>query len=90
VAFIGLTVTAFAQSQTIPIVNPAFDSVLLTCGPGPNCFEDGVLPGWAAGSPATTFATFEPSTGPGAIIPGGSHSFCVELSARLFTALEGA
>jgi HpiC1 cyclase len=70
-AFIGLTVTAFAQSQTIPIVNPAFDSTVLTCAPGPSCFEDGVLPGWAAGSPTTTFATFKPSTGPGAIFPGG-------------------
>lgn len=69
-AFTGLTVTAFAQSQTIPIVNPAFDSLVLTCAPGPNCFEDGVLPGWA-GSAASTFATFQPSTGPGGIFPGG-------------------
>jgi len=70
-AMTALTATVFAQGQAIPIANANFDSVLLTCTPGPNCFEVGVLPGWAAGSPAYSFATFEPSTGPGGIFPGG-------------------
>ena len=63
--------TATAHGQAIPIVNADFNGAVLTCAAGPSCFEDGVLPGWTAGSPGITFATFKPSTGPGGIFPAG-------------------
>src|SRR5260370_36122034 len=65
-AMIGLTVTAFAQGQAIPIVNAGFESYVLNCAAGPQCFALGVVPGWTG-----VGSTFKPSTGPGGEFPGG-------------------
>jgi len=64
-AVIGLTVTAFAQAQAIPIVNAGFNNDVLNCTPGPACY-DGTPSGWSGGA-----ATWKPSTGPGSEFPGG-------------------
>jgi hypothetical protein len=65
-AMIGLTVTAFAQGQAISITNAGFESDVLNCAAGPQCFDLGVIPGWAGQG-----TTFKPSTGPGGEFPGG-------------------
>jgi hypothetical protein len=61
--------TAAAQGQAIPIANANFNSDLLGCAAGPQCFDLGVIPGWVGGGP--TIATFKPSTGAGGEFPGG-------------------
>jgi hypothetical protein len=66
-----LTATAFAQGQAVPVVNGNFDSVVLSCVPGPTCFDLGVVPGWTVVGPSDTLATFKPSTGVGGAYPGG-------------------
>jgi len=66
-AVIGLTATAFAQGQAIPIVNAGFENDVLNCSGGPQCFQ-WVIPGWTLSGQG---ATWKPSTGPGGEFPGG-------------------
>jgi uncharacterized protein (TIGR03437 family) len=65
-AIIGSTVIAFAQGQSIPIVNAGFENDVLNCAPGPACYDLSVPPGWTGQG-----ATWKPSTGPGGEFPGG-------------------
>ena len=51
-----LTATAFAQGQAVSVVNGNFDSLVLSCEPGPTCFDLGVIPGWTGSG-----TTFKPS-----------------------------
>ena len=66
----GLTVTAFAQGQAIPIANAGFESDVLNCTAGRSCYDLGVVPGWAI-TDTGTVATQKPSTGAGGEFPSG-------------------
>jgi hypothetical protein len=71
VAICSMTVTvltALAQGQSVPIVNAGFESDVLGCAAGFQCFASYVIPGWTLTGQA---ATFKPSTGPGGEFPSG-------------------
>lgn len=63
-----LTATAFAQGQSIPIVNAGFEADVLGCAAGPLCYDSFMVPGWSVSGEV---ATFKPSAGPGGEFPGG-------------------
>ena len=61
---IGITVRG---SVAIPIVNAGFESDVLNCTPGPQCYDNFVIPGWTVSGAST----FKPAAGPGGQFPGG-------------------
>jgi hypothetical protein len=55
--------SAKAQNVPIPVLNPKFETDVLTCGPGSNCDQYGIT-GWMTG-PGTALAKFSTTQFPG-------------------------
>jgi hypothetical protein len=79
-ASISLSLTASAQGQAISITNAGFESDVLNCPAGPQCFDLSVIPGWTL---TGQLATQKPSTGPGVSFPAGYRAG--QMSRRLAT-----